>query len=514
MLGHRALNVDDYLAILKRRWWIIAIPAIILPIVAVVVTRFIPPKYVSETLVLIDQQKVPDDFVRSVVTENLDSRLASMKEQIFSRSQVQPIIEKYNLYADEKLSMDARLDLARKNIAIQPIRSEITGAGGLPGFKIFFTASDPHTAQQVCAEITSLFTGANLIQREQAAEGTTNFLKEELADAQHTLNDQDAKLADFQQKYFGMQPQDEASNVNILGTLTSRLDATTQYIQGLEQQQSIDEALIAQQPATTSSIAAAAVQTPQAQEIQLEKLQAQEADLTNRGYTDAYPEVKSVRRKIADLQKQMAEAPVAPLPTVPSPSVSVNHPDSATVQKARADLRGIALAIQSKQKEQDQIQQQIKTYQARIQATPQVEEEFKLLTRDVQTSQGIYDRLLYELNQSQMASKLEHRNEGETFRVLDESNLPDSPTFPKPSVFGAGGLVAGLGLGLLIVAFLDYKDTALRTERDVWAFTQLPTLAVIIWSGEVADRKLGRLARLKRLFSRKTPKNLLADATG
>ena len=95
MLGHRTLNVEDYLTMLKRRWWIIVIPAIILPIIGVGITFFIPPDYVSETLVLIDQQKVPDEFVRSVVSENLDSRLASMKEQILSRSQLQPIIEKW-----------------------------------------------------------------------------------------------------------------------------------------------------------------------------------------------------------------------------------------------------------------------------------------------------------------------------------------------------------------------------------------------------------------------------------
>jgi uncharacterized protein involved in exopolysaccharide biosynthesis len=100
MLGHRTLNVEDYLFILKRRWWILAIPAIIFPIIAIGITFMIPPKYQSQTLVLINQQKVPEDFVKTLVTEDLDSRLASMKEQILSRSSLQPIIEKYNLYAD------------------------------------------------------------------------------------------------------------------------------------------------------------------------------------------------------------------------------------------------------------------------------------------------------------------------------------------------------------------------------------------------------------------------------
>jgi capsular polysaccharide biosynthesis protein len=115
-----------------------------------------------------------------------------------------------------------------------------------------------------------------------------------------------------------------------------------------------------------------------------------------------------------------------------------------------------------------------------------------------------------------MATDLEHRQEGETFRVLDEANLPDGPTYPKRSVFAMGGFGSGLGLGLLIVALLEYMDTALRTDRDIWAFTKLPTLAVIAWSGDVASLKLSKRSRLKRFFSRKPPTSAtptpLADA--
>ena len=157
MLGHRPLTREDYFTILKRRSWIIAIPAIIFPIVAYACSYLLSPQYISQTLVLIEQQRVPEKYVMPVVTEDLNARLASMKEQITSRSRLQPIIEKYNLYGTGHMSMDDRIDAARKNVDIKLIQSEIARAGGLPGFFISFKASDARTAQLVCADITSLF---------------------------------------------------------------------------------------------------------------------------------------------------------------------------------------------------------------------------------------------------------------------------------------------------------------------------------------------------------------------
>src|SRR6202044_2193855 len=113
---------------------------------------------------------------------------------------------------------------------------------------------------------------------------------------------------------------------------------------------------------TTAAGGVGAVEPPPAQQKALDDLEAQKADLLIHD-TPEHPDVRAVERKIADLKKQIADAP-APVhsnsPTAPRPG------ESAAVQKARMDLRGIALALQSKQKEQDSIQQQIRTYEARI----------------------------------------------------------------------------------------------------------------------------------------------------
>ena len=169
----------------------------------------------SQTLVLIEQQKVPEDYVKPVVNEDLGARLASMKEQILSRSRIEPIIERFNLVCrqQEHHGRPRRADAEGHRDQADPLRRT---SHGMPGFFITFKAQDARTAQQVCGEITSLFVSENLSAREQSAEGTTDFLKQQLDDSKRNLDEQDAKLAAFQQKYIGRLPdQQEPSNDQI-----------------------------------------------------------------------------------------------------------------------------------------------------------------------------------------------------------------------------------------------------------------------------------------------------------
>ena len=477
MLGHRTMTVPDYVAILKKRWWIIVIPAVIFTIVGYGMSFLIQPQYISQTLVLVEQQKVPESYVKPVVTEDLTGRLATMREQILSRSRLQPIIERFNLFANSKMTMDDRIDQTRKNIGITPIQSDIARTSGLPGFFISFKAGDPRTAQLVCGEIQSLFVSENLNDRQASAAGTTDFLKAQLADAKAKLDEQDAKLEKFQQTYMGKLPGAESSNINMMSSLNTQLDAATQALARLQQDRSYAESILALQQSQTAQVSEHGGATPGAQQAELQELLTQEADLSSR-YTDDYPDVVTVRRKIKELRQQMAKAPAAPLPSV----TTAKPTDSVGVLQLRAQLRAMDEGIAQKKKDQAAIQGQLRMYQDRVASSPAVEEEYKSITRDNQTAQAFYDDLLNKMNQSKMATDLEKRQEGEQFRVMDEPNLPEEPATPKRPVFIAGGLAAGLGLGLLIVGLLEYLDTALRSERDIWAFTKLPTLGVIAYN--------------------------------
>lgn len=478
MLGHRSLSPEDYLAILKKRWWIIAIPALLLPILAYAASYLVSPQYTSQTLVLVEQQKVPDTLVKPVIAEDISARLASMKEQILSRSRLQPIIDRFNLFAGDHMNMDDRIALMQKNIDIKPIQSEM--ARGLPGFFISFKANEARTAQAVCEEITSMFVSENLRARADQTQGTTDFLKQQLDQAKRSLDDQDAKLAKFQQQYVGKLPGQEEGNMNMLNSLNTQLSASTQQIERMQQDKTLMEAMLAQQQRETATPETQRI-APQAQQTELQSLLSQEADLTAR-YTDDYPDVVAIRRKIRDLKHQMAQAPA---PAAANTTVAVAHSDSPETQRLRLQIRALDMAIAQRKHDQSGTQGQVNLYQERISASPLVQEEYKNLTRDYQQAQAFYDDLLKKMNESRMASDLEHRQQGEQFRVMDAANLPDAPTSPKRPVFAAGGFIFGLALGLGVVALLEYRNTSLRTERDIWAFTQLPTLATISLIGDV-----------------------------
>jgi polysaccharide chain length determinant protein (PEP-CTERM system associated) len=415
--------------------------------------------------------------VKPVVAEDLEARLASMKEQILSRSRIQPIIERFNLFTDNKATMDDRVEMTQKAIGIKPIPS---ARGGMPGFFITFKAQDARTAQQVCGEITSLFVSENLSAREQSAEGTTDFLKQQLADSKRNLDEQDAKLAAFQQKYLGRLPEQEPSNANALQALTTQLDAANQTVNRAQQTVTFLEAIVSQQTRELQHTDSATGVSADERRAQLKALIAQKQELETL-YTPDHPDVVAISRRIADLQAEIAHVPAQPAPA----TAAVTSPDTPQLQQLKAQLHAAQQAMAAAKQEQTGIEKQVRTYEARIDSSPQVEQEYKQVTRDHETALQFYNTLLSKMNESSMATALERRQQGEQFRVMDAPNLPEAPTFPNRPAFAGGGLAAGLMLGLLVAGLLEYHDTSLRNERDIFAFTKLPTLAIIAYINDL-----------------------------
>ncbi len=476
MLGERDLSLSDYWMILRRRRWMLLIPVLVAPVLAFMISLKLDDRYTSQTLVLVEAQRVPDAYVTSVVPEQVTERLATMQEQILSRSRLQPIVERFGLFKDQRKSapMEDLVEQMRAAITVSPVRADFgTRTGGLPGFYISFTSADPRVAQQVCAEITSMFMEENLKLREQRAQGTTDFLTKQLEEAKRKLDEQDARLAAFKKQHIGALPGQEQVNLGLAMGFTTQLDAATQAVSRAQQDKAYLESLLQQQVAIRQGGAATGTATPEALDKQLTTLQGHLVSLQAR-YTDDHPDVIKVKSDIAKTQARLAE--VSSAPTTEPKFVLQDPPE---IRQLRAQIHQADQIIRTKTAEQERFRQSLGAAQSRLQLSPIVEEQFKAVTRDYQTALDFYKDLLEKKTHSEMATDLERRQQGEQFRVIDPANLPEKPSFPNRPLFALGGLGIGLAFGIGMVVLLETKDRCLRSEDDVVNYLGLPTLAVM-----------------------------------
>jgi len=480
MIGKVELTIEDYKEILRRRIWILVIPTVICAIGVYVISNFLPSRYTSETVVLVEQPTVPENFVKPVVEGDVNQRLVTMQEQILSRTRLRQIIDKFGLYKEEvgRLTTEEMIALLRNSITVSPVRPMAeTRANGLPGFTISVEARQAYLAQQICTEVMFFFTEQNILLRQRRAEDTTQFLTKQLSEAKSKLDEQDAKLAEFQRRNIGALPEEMQTNIGLLASLASQLDATSQALSRAERDKMFVQSQLNQQLATAKLSQTGA--NPDTLDKQLAVLQDQLASLRSR-YTDEHPDVIKTRNEIARLQNRIKENSAAGLPqTASTQEKAAVVAETPQIQQLRAQLYQAEMAIRDNTAEQARLKEEISKLQSRVQMSPGIQQEYKSLTRDYQTALTIYNDLLKKQSDSEMATNLERSQEGETFRVLDPPSLPQKPTFPNRRVFALGGFVGGLGLGLGIVFFLEVQDTTLRTDRDVEVLLKLPTLAMI-----------------------------------
>src|ERR1035438_9974480 len=222
--------------IFHRKWLILGVFGFVSAVTALITTR-LPNVYSSDTLILVDPQKVPESYVKATISGDIRNRLGTLKQQILSATRLQKIIDSLNLYATERKTM-AREDvitLMRSDISVSVV-SDFGSSQDLQAFRITYSGGDPQLVAQVAAELASLFIEEHLKAREQQAQGTTDFLTNQLGETRKTLEEQEAKLRDFRLKHIGEMPEQQAADLQILGHLQSQLQLEADALNRAEQQ--------------------------------------------------------------------------------------------------------------------------------------------------------------------------------------------------------------------------------------------------------------------------------------
>jgi polysaccharide chain length determinant protein (PEP-CTERM system associated) len=496
MIENRELTLDDYLAMLRRRAKIILVPALFAPLAGFLVSYMFPPKFSSQSLVLVEGQKVPDTMVQPVVTEDLTSRIATVEQRALSENHLKTLAENLQLVKPGQNADDV-IDGIRSGISVEPVITDLSSvttntgkkkpnqSGAVPGFYVGFTAPNARTARDICEGVTSLMLEENLKLISDAAKGTADVLSSGLDSAQRDLNDMDSKLATFKKQYVGQLPTDSENNLKILMGLNSQLESNTQTLNRAQQDKTYTESLLAQQISAWK--AGQSETNPETLQKQLSELQSLLVQLQAR-YTPDHPDVIKTKADIAEVKKKLAEVNSA---AGQNTDVTGNEKSSANeppeIRQLRMQIHQYSDLIQSGTHDQKRLQDQIALYQGRVTLSPTVEEQYKALARDYDNAQKNYQDLLASKSKADLTRKMTDQQQGETMRELNAASLPDAPSFPNRLFFLGGGLGAGLAMGVGIALWLELRDKSIRTEADAEAALDLPMLVAVPWVGEAAE---------------------------
>jgi polysaccharide chain length determinant protein (PEP-CTERM system associated) len=435
---------------------------------------------------LVEQQKVPDQYVVPNVNTNLQQRLQNLTEQILSRTRLQDTIDRLHLYPrHDGLSPGDPVEQMRDDINIELV-SAPNHPGEYTAFKMRYSAGSPELAQRVNSELTSLFIAENVNVQRQLSENTTDFLEAQLADARTSMAEQEAKVAAFKAKHLGELPTQLESNMQILAGLQNQLQSAQQTMDAARQQKLYLESLLQQYRSADTSLGGVNRMggTPRT----LDEMRLTLQDLRSQ-YTDVHPDVIALKQKIAQAEqlKKQRESEFAANQKDGTTAGGVDtaalldaHGGSPSpIMQVQSQLKANQLEISNIQKHEKELESQISRYQARLNLTPETEQELTSISRGYEESKTNYNSLLQKQMQSQLATSLEHRQQGEQFRIIDPPSLPKKPWAPNHLRFSWGGLLAGISVGLGLTILLELTNVCVRQEKDLEGIVPVSVLVGI-----------------------------------
>ena len=488
-------KIQHYLGLVIKYRWLLIVPFCISMGVGIYFAIILPKIYEARTLILVMPQRVPSNYVRSIVTTDIDSRISTISEQILSRSNLENIIEKHGLYSDPKYSdmfLEEKVAEVRKRIEVKLNR----GRQGSDAFSISFKGSDPQTVMEVTNRLATSFIDENLKIREAQATGTSEFLADELRAKRERLVKVEQKLREYRRKYMGMLPEQLNANLRILERLQTQLSEREKTLRDERARLSIIDNQIEENRKILMENRLTGTVSDDGNEVSLDLLKAQ-LNTMKSNYTDRHPDVIKLKTQISDLESKQ-QAGVAE-PSQESPPAVPNDPGLQLVSNTLNEYKRQRLEVSTEVKiisqEIVELKQQIKEYQLRVESTPQREQELMTLKRDYENTQESYNSLLNRKLESEIAVNMEKKQKGEQFRIVDRAALPQKPVSPNMKKLFLMTVVAGLGFGTGLIFLLDFMNPSLKQPKDYQTDLGLTVLATIPKLMSPKDKILRRLNR-------------------
>jgi polysaccharide chain length determinant protein (PEP-CTERM system associated) len=462
----------------RRRKWL-GILVFILPLTAAVAMIVaLPDLYESTALVLVDRQQVPEAFVRSTVTSELETRLHSISQEILSRSRLESLVTRMGLYPElkDRAPVDEAVNRLRRDIRLELKSAEMSGGrGATTSFTLSYRGADPQTVAVVTNTLASFYIEENLKARERQATGTAEFLRVQIVDVKKRLDEQEARNSELQRRYLGELPQQMQGNLAGLESVNAQLRMNNDTVVRLLERRG--------QLATQLEMARAE-SGEETDEMRLSRLRRELISLRIK-YTDLWPDIIRIKDEIARLEKQIAE----PKPKAEPKKVVPLTPQALRIAE---QLQQTETELKLAKADEQRLKRSIDGFQARLDNAPKREQEYLQATRDYQGTRELYATLTKRFEEAQLAESMEQRQKGEQFRILDSAVPSSTPTAPRRSrlLLMSFALSAALGAGAMVLA--ELLDTSFHSAAELRAYTTVPLLVNIPRIITEADARRGR----------------------
>lgn len=489
------IKPDQILEIIIRRRWFIIIPLCITLTLGLVTTFIIDKTYEASTLILVQPQRVPTNYIKSVVTTSINQRISTISQQILSRSNLEKIIHQFGLFEDEEnMYFEDKIVSMRKRVQVKIERAR----HGAEAFSIAFKGNDPQKVMQVANTLAGYFMDENLKVREAQAVGTSEFLDAELQKTRKRLEDREKRVADYRTKYIGGLPDELNTNLRTLDRLQDQLTSKQELLTSTRNSLNILETQIAQSKEMASQSfddqfssfdfeEGAFEGSENEQKLSVAKEQYDNLLLK---YTEKHPDVAKVKKIIEKLEKTIEEEKKV-LETgdsegetgaiediVDEQDLETGMPNFAVIQQ-EMQLKQIKNEIRKIQSDIFKIEQQMKVYEKRVEDTPKRELELQSLQRDYASIQSVFNSLLDRRLEAELSVNMEKKQKGEQFRILDYARLPEKPISPNVKMLFLLSIASGIGIGVGIIFLLEMFNTSIRREEQIEKNLGLTILAII-----------------------------------
>jgi polysaccharide chain length determinant protein (PEP-CTERM system associated) len=473
-MTHREIDYtfSDYIALLRRRWVFLAtiIPGAVL--LAVFLAYALPPVYRSSATILLEPSSIPEELIRTTVISYADQRIELVQRRVMAKDKLTELVGTIDPYPEMKGASAAdKAEAIADDTTIErvdPITLEPMNQS--TAFSIHYHNSDPKLAQAVAARLGQLFLTYNQQTRAELASDTYKFLLADSKRLDEMIKAMEAQMAEFKLKHADALPDEMQRNYDALDRRQRDLYTYEGEIRLLEQKEDV----LALQLRDVSPTLFAAVAN---RATELATLRNELAAAEQR-YTEDHPDVKRLRRAIADLVAAGASA--APPPVTP---------DNPEYLRIDAELSAVRKELAAMRSSANQARAEIAQYQRRLANTPGVERDYLQLVRDYDIARDQYEDTKNKLREAEFAQSLETQQRGERFTLIRTPSVPKTPFSPNRLGIILLGIVLACAFAVGLAALAESSDPTVRSKRDLRELTDLPAIGAVPFMSNRADRR-------------------------